>query len=394
MSKGVPEVVIVGAARTPVGSFLGSLSRVSATTLGATAIKHALVKNDISPKEVSEVFMGCVLPAGLGQAPARQAAIGAGIPHATPATTVNKVCGSGLQTILFGVQAIQTGAADVVCAGGMESMSNAPHLLVGSRTGTKMGPLNVKDHMVHDGLWDPGSDQHMGSCAELCARDYRLTREAQDAFAQESYRRAQAAQKSGAFAEEMAPVKVTQRGGDITVAEDESPKKGGADVGKLKAVFDPAGTITAGNASSLSDGAAAVILTSAEHAKARGWTPLARFVGFAGHAHDPVWFTTAPAEAVKKACAKVGWDPKSVDLWEINEAFAVVSLVTNQLVGLDANRVNVNGGAIAIGHPIGATGTRLVVTLVYAMQKLGKKTGGASACIGGGEALTLLFERA
>jgi acetyl-CoA C-acetyltransferase len=359
------------------------------------AVRAALERSKVLPKDVSEVFMGCVLPAGLGQAPARQAAIEAGVPISVPATTVNKVCGSGLQTIILGAQSIMTGSADVVVAGGMESMSNAPHLVVGARTGQKMGPLTTRDHMVHDGLWDPGTNQHMGSCAELCAREQQFSRKAQDEFAAESYRRAQAAQQKGLFAKEIVPVPVQTKQGESVVSEDEEPKRGViSKLGELKTAFDKAGTITAGNASSLSDGAAAVVLCRGDLARSRGLPVLARIVAWGGHAQDPVWFSTAPAPAIKNACNKAGWKASDVDLWEVNEAFAVVSLAINKLAGLDPARVNVHGGAIALGHPIGATGARLIVTLLHALAAQGKKTGGAALCIGGGEGLALLVERA
>jgi len=388
------DVVIVAAARTPIGSFLGSLSGVPATELGSTAIAAALTRAKVSGEEVDEVFMGCVLPAGLGQAPARQAALGGGIPKSVPCTTVNKVCGSGLKTIVSAAQAIALGDADIAVAGGMESMSGAPHLVVGARTGVKMGGLTTLDSMVHDGLWDVYTDQHMGNCAELCARENKITREAQDEFAAESYRRAQAAIASGAFVEEIAPVAVKARKGEIVVDTDEEPSRGNIDkLPVLRPAFAKEGTITAGNASSLNDGAAAVVLMARAVAEARGAKILGRVVAYAQHAHDPEWFTTAPAIAISKACKKAGWDPKAVDVWEINEAFAVVSLANSAALALDAARVNVRGGAVALGHPIGASGARLVVTLLHAMADLDARTGGASLCIGGGEGITLLVER-
>ncbi|RMH42199.1 MAG: acetyl-CoA C-acetyltransferase [Deltaproteobacteria bacterium] len=388
------EVVIVGGARTPIGSFLGALAPASATELGSTAIRAALDRAGVSADAVDEVYMGCVLPAGLGQAPARQAALGAGLPQGVPCTTVNKVCGSGLKTVLLGAQAIATGDADVVVAGGMESMSNAPHLARGVRTGHKMGPLTLDDHMVKDGLWDVYNDIHMGSCAELCAREKAISRQEQDEFAAESYRRALAAQQSGAFADEIVPVTVRTRKGEVVVSVDEEPGRGNIEkLPSLRTAFDKNGTVTAGNASSLNDGAAAVVLMAKEVADARGVAPLATIVASAQHAQAPEWFTTAPAGAIRKACDRAGWNPKDVDLWEINEAFAVVSLANLRELGLDPNRVDVHGGAVALGHPIGASGTRILVTLLYAMRARDARTGGASLCIGGGEGICLLVRR-
>ena len=391
------EVVIVGAARTPIGSFLGVLAGVRAPELGASAIRAALERAHVAPPEVSEVFMGCVLPAGLGQAPARQAALLAGLAQATPCTTINKVCGSGLKAVVMAVQAIATGDAEIVVAGGMESMSNAPHLLPGLRGGIKMGGVNAIDSMVHDGLWDVYSNQHMGGCAELCARERDISRAAQDEFAAESYRRALAAQKSGAFHAEIVPVAVVDKkasGGAATIDSDEEPGRGSVEkLPSLRPAFDKSGTVTAGNASSLNDGGAAMVLTSADEARRRGASVLARVVASASFAQAPEWFTTAPAGAIERACKKAGWDPKKVDLWEINEAFAVVAIANNQLLGLDPARVNVAGGAVALGHPIGASGARILVTLLYGMAARGAKTGGASLCIGGGEGIAVLVER-
>jgi acetyl-CoA C-acetyltransferase len=387
------EVVLVGARRTPIGSFLGSLAPLSATKLGSVAIRAALEHARVRPDEVGEVFMGCVLPAGLGQAPARQAAIGAGLPHSVPCTTVNKVCGSGLKSVIMAAQAIATGDVDIAVAGGMESMSNAPHL-VQMRSGVKMGAAQMVDSMVHDGLWDVYNQQHMGNCAELCAREQGWSREAQDQFAAESYRRALTAQKEGLFKSEIAPVVFPGKKGEVTVDSDEEPGRG--DVTKLaglRPAFDKAGSVTAGNASSLNDGAAALVLMAREVAEKRGVKILARIVAHGHHAQAPEWFTTAPAAAIQAACKRAGWTPADVDLWEINEAFAVVSLANNKLVGLDPARVNPWGGAVAMGHPIGASGARVLVTLLHAMDRLGAKTGGASLCIGGGEGIALLVER-
>jgi acetyl-CoA C-acetyltransferase len=388
------DVVIVGAARTPIGSFLGSLSTVAATELGAVAIRAALERAAVKPEDVDEVFMGCVLAAGLGQAPARQASLGAGLPQSTPCTTVNKMCGSGLKSVVMAIQAIRTGDVDISVAGGLESMSNAPHLVRGARTGVKMGNLDTLDSVVHDGLWDVYTDQHMGSCAELCARERNISREAQDAFAIESYRRAQATQKDGLFVPEIAPVTVTSRRGEVVVDRDEEPGRGNPEgIPSLRTAFATTGTVTAGNASSLSDGAAALVLMSADEARKRAATVLARIVAHGVHAQAPEWFTTAPAPAIEHACKKADWDPSTVDLWEINEAFAVVSIANNDLLGLDATKVNVSGGAVALGHPIGASGARILVTLLYAMARRGDIRGGAALCIGGGEGIALLVER-
>jgi acetyl-CoA C-acetyltransferase len=338
--------------------------------------------------------MGCVLPAGLGQAPARQAALGAGLPQGVPCVTVNKVCGSGLETVIQGARAIAVGDADVVVAGGMESMSNAPHLVRGLRGGVKMGGLDTVDSMVHDGLWDAYSNQHMGSCAELCARERGISRADQDAYAAESYRRALTAQKDGRFAAEIAAVEIAGKSGTVKVDTDEEPGRGNIEkLGGLRPAFQKDGTVTAGNASSLNDGGAAVVLMRADEARRRGLPVLARVVASGHHAQAPEWFTTAPAPAIEKACAKAGWTPSAVDLWEINEAFAVVSIVNNQLLGIDPARVNISGGAVALGHPIGASGTRVLVSLLYGMAARGARTGGASLCIGGGEGIALLVER-
>ncbi len=391
------EVVIVSAARTPIGSFLGALAKVTATDLGAAAIKAALERAGLEPSsgDVGEVLMGCVLPAGLGQAPARQAALAAGLPQSTPCTTVNKVCGSGLKTVIMAAQSVATGDVDIAVAGGMESMSNAPHLLPKLRGGVKMGGIEALDSMVHDGLWDVYNDQHMGVCAELCASEKNIDRAAQDAFAAQSYTRAAAAQKAGHFEAEIVPVTIKGRRGDVVVDTDEEPSRGNVDkLPKLRTAFKKDGTVTAGNASSLNDGGAAVVLMAKEVAEQRGLTPLATIVAHGHFAQAPEWFTTAPAGAIEAACKRAGWDPKEVDLWEINEAFSVVAIANNQLLGLDPGKVNVWGGAVALGHPIGASGTRILITLLSAMKERDAKTGGASLCIGGGEGITLLLKRA
>jgi len=389
------DVVIVGAARTAIGSFLGSLSAVPAPKLGATAIKAAVERAGLAPGDIQLVHMGEVLQAGVGQAPARQAAKFAGLPDSVPCVTVNKVCGSGLEAVLGVARAIAAGEIEIGVAGGQESMSNAPHVVRGLRGGVKMGALDTSDSMVTDGLWDPYSNQHMGNCAELCAKEKGISRGAQDEFAAESYKRALDAVKSGAFKPEIAAVTVAGKKGDVQVTEDEEPGRG--DISKLpslRASFQKDGTVTAGNASSLNDGAAAVVLMSADEAKKRGLKPLAKLVAWGYHAQAPEWFTTAPAPAIQNALKKAGWDAKKVDLWEINEAFAVVSIANNTLLGIDPNKVNIRGGAVALGHPIGASGARLLVTLVHAMADKNVKTGGASLCIGGGEGIALLVERA
>ena len=388
------DVVIVGAARTAIGSFLGSLASVPAPKLGATAIKAALERAGVAPGDVGLVHMGMVLSAAVGQAPARQAALAAGLPNSVPCVTVNKVCGSGLEAVIGAARAIAAGEIEIAVAGGMESMSNAPHALKGSRTGTKMGPLETVDTMVHDGLWDPYNNQHMGMCGELCAKEKGIPRSAQDEHAAESYRRALSAQKEGKFKAEIAAVKIADKKGDITVDSDEEPGKGSIEkLPTLRTAFQKDGTVTAGNASSLNDGAAAVVLMSADEAKKRGLKILAKLVATGYHAQAPEWFTTAPTPAIQNALAKAKWDVKSVDLWEINEAFSVVSLANTQALGLDSNKVNVWGGAVALGHPIGASGARILVTLLHAMAANNAKRGGASLCIGGGEGIALLIER-
>jgi acetyl-CoA C-acetyltransferase len=389
------DVVIVGAARTAIGSFLGSLAAIPAPRLGATAIKAALERAGVAPADVQLVHMGQVLQAAAGQAPARQAALYAGLPQSVPCVTVNKVCGSGLEAVLGVARAIAAGEINIGVAGGQESMSNAPHAMRNTRTGTKMGPLETLDTMVIDGLWDPYSNQHMGNCAELCAKEKQISRGAQDEFAAESYRRALDAQKQGHFKAEIAAVEIADKKGTIKVETDEEPGKGSIEkLPSLRTAFQKDGTITAGNASSINDGGAALVLMSADEAKKRGCKVLARLVSWGYHAQAPEWFTTAPATAIKNALGKAGWDAKKVDLWEINEAFSVVSIANNQMLGLDPARVNVWGGAVALGHPIGASGARILVTLLHQMAARNAKTGGASLCIGGGEGIALLVERA
>jgi acetyl-CoA C-acetyltransferase len=389
------DVVIVGAARTPVGSFLGGLSPLTAPQLGAIAIRAALERAGVDPGKVEEVWMGNVLQAGVGQAPARQAALGAGIPDTVPCNTLNKVCGSGLKTVISGAQAIALGDAEVVVAGGMESMSNAPYVTHSMRQGARMGNVELKDALILDGLWDVYSQQHMGMCAEACAEQFKISRAAQDEYALESTQRAIRSQKEGLFKAEIVPVPVPQKKGDpVVVSEDEGPKNARPEkIPTLKPSFKKDGTVTAANASSINDGAAAVVLMSAERAKAEGRTVLGRIAGYATAARKPVEFTIAPADAIRKMLERTKLSVGDVDLWEINEAFAVVAIANNQLLKIDPTRVNVRGGATSLGHPIGASGARLLVTLLSAMKDLGKKRGVASLCIGGGEGIALMVER-
>ncbi len=389
------EVVIVGAARTPIGAFLGSLAAVPAPRLGAAAIRAALERAGVEPGAVDEVVMGNVLQAGVGQAPARQAALFAGLPEKTPCWTLNKVCGSGLKSVIAGAQAIALGDAEVVVAGGMESMSNAPYYDRAARTGARMGNVELVDGLIHDGLWDVYGQHHMGICAEHCATTQGISRAAQDELAIESTRRAIEAWKAGAFAAEIVPVEVEGRKGDKTlVSEDDGPRLAKPEkIATLKPVFKKDGTVTAANASSINDGGAAVVLMSAERAQREGRAVLGRIRAWGGAARAPVEFTIAPADAIRTTLARAGVEAKDVDLWEINEAFAVVSVANNRLLGLDERKVNVRGGAVVLGHPIGASGARILVTLLYAMKDLGKRRGLASLCIGGGEAVALLVER-
>jgi acetyl-CoA C-acetyltransferase len=389
------DVVIVGAARTPIGSFLGTLSSLTAPQLGAIAIKAALERAGVDPGKVEEVWMGNVLQAGQGQAPGRQAAIYSGIPDTVPANTLNKMCGSGLKTVISAAQAIALGDAEVIVAGGMESMSNAPYLSLNMRQGARMGNVEMKDHMILDGLWDVYNQQHMGMCAEACAADFKISRAAQDEFALESTNRAIRAQKEGLFKAEIVPVPVPQKKGDaLLVADDEGPKNARPDkIATLKPVFKKDGTVTAANASSINDGGAALVLMSADRAKAEGKTVLARITGYATAARKPVEFTIAPADAIKKLFERTKTTANDVDLWEINEAFAVVAIANNQILKLDPSKVNIRGGATSLGHPIGASGARVLVTLLQALKDTGKKRGVASLCIGGGEGIALMVER-
>ncbi|MBL8742195.1 MAG: acetyl-CoA C-acyltransferase [Myxococcales bacterium] len=389
-------VYIVAATRTPIGAFQGSLSSVSAPQLGATSIKAALERANVAADQVDEVFMGNVLSAGIGQAPARQALIYAGLPDKVPATTVGKVCGSGLQAVVLGAKSIALSDAEIVVSGGMESMSNVPYYLPQARTGYRMGHGKLVDGMIHDGLWDPYGDFHMGVAGEKCAKEYNFSREEQDAYAKESFRRALAAQKEGLFKNEIAPVSVPQKKGDaLLVSEDEGPPNGKPDkFASLKPAFAKDGTITAANASSINDGASALVLASEEAVKAHKLEPIARIVGYGGAAQAPEWFTTAPAKAIESTTKKLGLSTKDIDLYEINEAFAVVTMACNKLCNLDPATVNVRGGAVSLGHPIGASGARILTTLLFALKDQNKKRGLATLCIGGGEAVAVVVERA
>jgi acetyl-CoA C-acetyltransferase len=387
------SVVIVAAKRTPIGAFQGVLAPVTAPQLGAAAARGAIAACGVPAADIQEVVMGCVLSAGLGQAPARQAALGAGVPVGVPATTLNKMCGSGLKAIMVAADQIRTGDIDIALAGGLESMSNAPYLLTKARSGYRMGNGELIDHMFFDGLQSPFDGQLMGCFAEATAGKYGFTRAEQDAFATESVNRAQRAVESGEFVEEIAPVSVKSRKGESTVARDETPFT--CDVSKiptLKPAFAKDGTVTAASSSSISDGAAALVLMRESVARRRGIAPLARIVGYASHAHEPQWFTTAPVGAIRKTLAKLEWRARDVDLFEINEAFAAVTLAAIRDVELDPARVNVLGGACALGHPIGATGARIVTTLVHALRHRHARRGIASLCIGGGEAVALAVE--
>ena len=391
--EGKREVVILSAVRTPLGSFGGSLASVPAPRLGATAIREALKRANISGDEVDEVFMGNVLSAGVGQAPARQAALFGGISQETPCTTVNKVCASGMKAIIIGSQTIRLGENRIVVAGGMESMSNVPHYLKGYRWGSKLGHGTLIDGLIHDGLWDVYNDMHMGSCTEVCIREVGFSREEQDDYAEESYRRAEQAWKEGWFREEVVPVEVETRKGKVLVDEDEEYKRVDFEkLRKLPPVFEKGGTITAGNASTINDGAAALVLASGEEAERRGLRPVARIVGWADAATDPVHFSLAPALAVQKLLDRTGWKKEDVEYWEINEAFAGVVLLNMKELGITHERVNLYGGAVSLGHPIGCSGARIVVTLLSVLRNNGWKRGVAAICNGGGGASALAVE--
>ncbi|MFN7685272.1 MAG: thiolase family protein [Oligoflexia bacterium] len=387
------EVVIVSAARTPQGAFQGALASLSAPQLGAIAIQAAVERAGIEASQVQEVLMGNVLQAGIGQAPARQAALGAGLSKSAPATTINKVCGSGMKAVMMATQAIRLGDAEIVVAGGMESMTQVPYVLPSARAGARMGHAQMIDAMIHDGLWDPYKNQHMGNCGELCAREWKFSREEQDAFAVQSFKRAQEAQALGKFKAEIAPVKISTKKGDIIVDADEGPSKVQFDkIPTLKPAFDKAGSVTAANASTINDGAAALVLMSANKARELGLKPLARLVSYGSFAQEPEWFTTAPAEAMRRALKVAGWQANQVDLWEVNEAFAVVAMAARKELEIPNDRLNVWGGGISLGHPIGASGARILVTLLHALKDRGLKRGVAGICIGGGEATAVCLE--
>ncbi len=387
------NVYIVSAARTPMGSFLGSLSSVPATKLGSTAIQGALKMAGLDPKEVEEVYMGNVLQAGMGQAPARQAALGAGLSESVPCTTINKVCASGMKAVALARATIAIGEADIVIAGGMENMSQVPHYLE-ARKGSKFGDIKMCDGMLVDGLTDVYNKTHMGNCAELCAKENNITREDQDAFAVTSYKRSAHAWENGAYQSEVVPVKIPQRKGDpIVFSEDEEYKNVKMDkIATLRPAFDKEGTVTAANASTLNDGASAVILASEDAVNRLGLTPIAKIIGCADAAHDPKWFTTAPSLALPIALDRAGISAEDIDLWELNEAFAVVGIANNQKLGLNPEKVNVNGGAVSLGHPLGSSGCRIVVTLAHALKARGLKYGAAGICNGGGGASALVIE--
>jgi acetyl-CoA C-acetyltransferase len=389
------DVVILSAVRTPIGTFQGALSSLPAPALGARAIAAAIERAALTPQDVQQVNMGCVLTAGQGQAPARQAALGAGCPVATGAITLNKVCGSGMRAAMIAANDLRCGDYKYVVAGGMESMSQTPYLAAGARDGLRLGHGKLLDSMIHDGLWDPYNDLHMGSCAETCAVDYQFGREEQDAYSVESYRRSREATEKGLFAEEIVPVQIPQKkGGPVVVDRDEEPFKSDLSrIGSLRPAFQKDGTVTAGNASKINDGAAALVLTTAAEAARRGLKPLARIIAHSSIAQKPELFTTAPGGAVRAVLERAGLKAADVDLWEVNEAFAVVAMAFLRDLELSADRVNVRGGAVSLGHPIGASGARILVTLLHALRERGGRLGCAAICIGGGEATAMIVER-
>jgi acetyl-CoA C-acetyltransferase len=388
------DIVILSATRTPTGPFQGVLAPLSAPQLGAAVIRGAMAQAGVAPADVTDVVMGNVLQAGAGQAPVRQAAIQGGLDVSARCATINKVCGSALEAIILGARALAAGDGRCVVAGGMESMSSAPYLLAKAREGFRLGHQSALDSIIHDGLWDPYNNLHMGSCAERCAAEFHFTREQQDAFAAESFRRANAAQAAGQFTQEITPVEIAGRKGEkIRIETDEGPARVNyAKIPALRPAFDPSGTITAANASTLNDGAAALVLTTAAEARDAGLKPIARIVSFGSHSQEPLWFTTAPVTAARNALQRAGWKADEVDLWEINEAFAVVALAFMKELSLPHERVNVRGGAIALGHPIGASGACIVVMLLAALRERGGKRGLAALCIGGGEGLAVCVE--
>lgn len=388
------DVVILSAARTAIGAFQGAFRDVPAPKLGAAALAEAIRRAGVEPGAIEQVYMGCVLPAGIGQAPARQAALGAGCPESTGAVTVNKVCGSGMRALMSAANDLRSGEFGMVAAGGMESMSQAPYLALGARDGLRLGHGRFVDSMIHDGLWDPYGDQHMGNCGELCAREYAISRAEQDDFSRESYARARAATESGRAAAEIVPYEIVTRKGKSVVDRDEEPFRADLDkMPSLKPAFEKEGTITAANASKINDGAAALVLTTAEEAARRGVRPIARLVSQASFAQKPEWFTTAPVGAMRKALERAGLGVADIDLFEINEAFAVVALACMRDLGIAHEKLNVRGGAVALGHPIGASGARILVTLLAALEERGGRFGCAGICIGGGEATSVVVER-
>ncbi len=388
------EIVILGGARTPIGSFLGTLSSLPAPRLGAVAIKCALENSGVQAEQIQQVIMGNVLQAAIGQAPARQAGIYAGIPVGAGAVTVNKVCGSGMKAVMYAANDIRCGEYDLAVAGGMESMSNAPYALPQARSGYRMGNGKLIDVMIHDGLWDPYGDKHMGNCAEACVTKYQFTREEQDAFALESYRRAQDAIKTGKFKKEIAIVEIEGKKGKSVVIDDEEPFAAPLEkMGSLKPAFaKDGGTVTAANASKINDGAAAMVVTSADYAEKNGLKPIARIIAQSTAAQEPEWFTTAPAKAIDIVLRRANMTVDDIDLFEVNEAFAAVALAAMKDVNIPADKLNVHGGAVALGHPIGASGARILVTLIHALQDRGQKRGLAAICIGGGEAAAMIVE--
>ena len=389
------DVVILSAARTPIGSFQGALAPLPATALGAAALKGAIARAGLEAAAIEQVYMGCVLPAGLGQAPARQAALAAGCPPSTGAITINKVCGSGMRAVMSAANDLRVGEFALVAAGGMESMSNAPYLAAGARDGLRLGHGKLIDSMIHDGLWDPYGDKLMGSCAEICVSKYQLTREAQDEYSRESYRRAREAAENGAAAGEIVPIEVPGRKGPTVVDRDEEPFRADLEkMSKLRPAFQPdGGTVTAANSSKINDGAAALVLTTAEHAASLGKKPIARLLAQATFAQEPEWFTTAPIAAMQRALDKAGVKVGDVDLFEVNEAFAAVAMAAMHELAIPHEKLNVRGGAVALGHPIGASGARILVTLLHALAERGGRIGCAGICLGGGEATAVVVER-
>jgi acetyl-CoA C-acetyltransferase len=388
------DIVILGGARTPIGSFLGTLASLSAPKLGSIAIKCALANSGVSPEQVEQVIMGNVLQAAVGQAPARQAGIGAGIPVSAGAVTVNKVCGSGLKAVMYAANDIRCGEYDLAIAGGMESMSNAPYALPQARTGYRMGPGKMVDIMIHDGLWDPYGDKHMGNCAETCVAKYQFSREAQDDFSRESYRRAQDAVRTGKFQKEIAIVELEGKKGKSVIVDDEEPFAAPLEkMGTLKPAFQKDGSVTAANSSKINDGAAALVVTSADYAQQHGLKPMARIIAQATAAQEPEWFTTAPAKAIDIVLRRANMTVGDIDLFEVNEAFAAVAMAAMADVKIPHEKMNVHGGAVALGHPIGASGARILVTLLHAMEQRNVARGMVAICIGGGEAAAMIVER-